>query len=124
MLSLVALKNIHITLALLSITLFVLRYAGKRLEAAFVSWQSVRIFPHIIDTLLLISGISLAWLYRLSPLAASWLLIKLILIVVYIILGILAMRSEQPRVGALYAATSLGTIALVLALAVFKPVFI
>lgn len=123
MLSLVALKHIHITLALLSISFFVIRYLGRRLEAGFISWRSARVLPHIIDTLLLVSGISLAWFYRLSPLMAPWLLIKLMLIVVYIILGIAAMRSTQPRTGDLYALASLGTIALVVLLAVFKPVF-
>ena len=122
MISLLALKHIHITLVVISIGGFVLRYLGKRLGADFVDRRSVKVVPHIVDTLLLASGITLAWLYRLSPLEAPWLLAKLGLIVVYILLGIAAMRAAPSRRGDLLAGAGLATIALVIYLAVYKPI--
>ncbi len=122
MISLLALKHIHITLVVISIGSFVLRYFGKRLGAGFATWRSVKVVPHIVDTLLLASGIALAWLYGLSPLEAPWLLTKLILIVVYILLGIAAMRAAPSPRGDLLAAAGLATIALAIYLAVYKPI--
>lgn len=115
------LKHLHITLALISISGFIVRYLGKRIGAAFISWRLVKILPHLIDTLLLASGIGLAWIYRLSPLAANWFTLKLVLIVVYILLGALAMRAVQRRSGDLYAIAGLLSVVLVVYLAVFKP---
>ena len=122
MISLLALKSIHITLVIISIGSFVLRYLGKRWGAGFASWRSAKIIPHIVDTLLLASGISLAWLYRLSPLDAPWLLSKLLLIVVYILLGVAAMRTTPSARSDLLAGAGLMAIALAIYLAVYKPI--
>lgn len=82
-------KYIHIILVVTSVALFQLRFWRKKLDTKFY-----RVLPHIIDTLLLISGISLAWLVGFSPMNSSWLLFKLVAVVMYILFGAMAMRSD------------------------------
>jgi len=63
----------------------------------------VKIAPHIIDTLLLASAITLAVQMHLSPLEHSWLMAKIIALLAYIGIGTVALkegRSKQVRVSA------------------------
>jgi uncharacterized membrane protein SirB2 len=90
------LKSIHQLLALISLSSFILRWAGRMQQAAWTQARITRTLPHIIDTLFLISGLALAWQLALLNSLPSWLLAKLIGLVIYIILGALAMR-QAPR---------------------------
>lgn len=49
----------------------------------------VRVAPHVIDTVLLLSGVYLATLWDW----ATWILVKLVVVVIYIGLGFVALRS-------------------------------
>jgi len=51
-----------------------------------------RKLPDVIDSLLLISGASLAYMLGFAPWHDSWLLVKLVAILVYIGLGFMALR--------------------------------
>ena len=57
----------------------------------------VRILPHIIDTLLLASAISLTLQIQQYPIIHDWLTVKLIALVVYVLLGIFALRKGKTR---------------------------
>ena len=57
----------------------------------------VRIVPQIIDTLLLLSAITLAFQLRFSPLEQPWLLAKIIALFVYIGVGLIALRFGQNK---------------------------
>jgi len=63
----------------------------KSIQGAF--WRRA---PHLIDTLLLASGLTLAWQAHLLPHLIPWFGIKLILVLLYIALGIAAFRSRRP----------------------------
>jgi uncharacterized membrane protein SirB2 len=52
---------------------------------------------YAIDTLLLGSAVSLAGILHRSPFVSSWLTAKLLLLVVYILLGIFALRRGRTR---------------------------
>lgn len=95
MATLIVIKQLHIALAIASIGFFILRFLGRQLEAGFIQSRPVKVLPHIVDTLLLASGITLASLYRLSPLEAHWLLAKLLLILAYIGAGFGAMKAPR-----------------------------
>jgi uncharacterized membrane protein SirB2 len=56
----------------------------------------VRILPHIIDTLFLITGIYLIYLFGSVPVNNAWLTAKICGLLGYITLGMIAMRSA-PR---------------------------
>jgi len=63
----------------------------------------VKVTPHIVDTLLLASAIVLAVQMHISPFEHSWLMAKIIALLVYIGIGSVALRegrSKQVRVSA------------------------
>lgn len=121
MIDIVLLKNIHITLVVISVSSFLLRFVGKQLGAGFVERRFVKTTPHIVDTLLLASGVTLAVIYRLSPLDAHWLLAKLVLIVGYIGAGTGAMRASTDLKRTGFALLALFLIVSVVLLATLKP---
>lgn len=87
-----ALKHIHMAAAALSIFGFVLRGLWAWRVPGLLRRKSVRIVPHVIDTLLLASAIGLLLAYSWNPFAQQWLVAKLVLLVVYIGLGLLALK--------------------------------
>jgi uncharacterized membrane protein SirB2 len=102
-----ALRNMHIACAILTITLFVLRGG---LMLANSPWQQnmvLRYLPHAVDTVLLTTALMLTSVIHQYPFAAGWLTTKVVLLVVYIVLGSIALkrgRTKQIRVAAFVAA--------------------
>ncbi len=91
------LKTIHQSAALISIAGFVGRGLASLAGSAWVRGRLARTLPHLVDTVLLVSALALAWMLRLSPGAAPWLMAKLVALVVYIVLGAIAIRPGRPR---------------------------
>ena len=83
----------------------------------------VRRVPHVVDSVLLLSGVSLAYLYRLSPVEHPWLATKLVALVLYIALGMVALRLGPSRaVRGLAAVTALAVFAFIVLTALGKRV--
>ena len=82
----------HVTAAVLSISMFVVRGLGMLRNAAWLRLRIVRIVPHVNDTVLLLSAIWLALLTHQYPFQQGWLTAKVIALVLYIGLGMVAMR--------------------------------
>ena len=113
------LKVLHVALALVSGAGFALRGAWMLRDSRLLEARWVRTAPHVVDTLLLASGISLALGFGFSPLSQPWLAAKLIVLVLYIGAGTLALRrgrSRQIRVLALVVALVLYTLIVLSAL--------
>lgn len=89
------LKMIHVSAVALSFSGFAARGIGVLREAAWVRHRVARTLPHVIDTVLLASALAMLWLIRLPPWSAPWLRAKLIGLVVYIALGMLALRPAR-----------------------------
>lgn len=101
------LKTIHQTAVTLSVAGFFARGAASLAGVAWVRSRAAKTVPHIVDTVLLLSALWLAWTLRLTPAAAPWLLAKIIGLVLYIGLGVVALRPGRPprvRVAAWLAA--------------------
>ncbi|HUH39201.1 MAG TPA: SirB2 family protein [Spongiibacteraceae bacterium] len=90
-----AIKYLHMSCAVLSIAGFTVRGALRLADAAILRQRWLRIAPHCVDTLLLISALWLVLQSRQYPFVAPWLTAKLVALVVYIILGIVTMRLAQ-----------------------------
>ena len=91
------LKFAHLSFVAASLLLFGLRggmalLAGRPLVHPL--WRRV---PPVVDSLLLASGISLALMSRLDPLSTPWLGVKLLCVLGYILIGVLAFRLPGPR---------------------------
>jgi uncharacterized membrane protein SirB2 len=87
------LKQAHVALALLSISGFIVRWNWKRTGHRLAAAKAVRILPHLVDTLLLAAGIALALAIGQYPLTHGWLTFKIGGLLLYILLGMVAMRS-------------------------------
>ena len=90
------LKTLHMTLAIVSVIAFIVRWFWMRSESALFEHKLTRSLPHIIDTLFLGSGIWLAFTIQQFPFAHHWLTAKLIGLIFYIILGSLALKRAKP----------------------------
>lgn len=104
-------KLIHQTAVTLSVSGFFVRGAASLLGASWVRGRMARTVPHLVDSLLLLSGLMLAWTLRLTPDRAPWLLAKLAGLVVYVGLGVVALRPGRPR--GIRAAAWIGALAVV-----------
>lgn len=86
------LKLIHYAAALISISGFVVRGGMMIVSPSLMRKRWMRTWPHFIDTLLLGTGIWMAYQLHLNPLHTSWLAAKIIALLAYIGLGFVALR--------------------------------
>ena len=115
------LKLVHQTAVVLSISGFAARGIGALAGANWVRSRLARSLPHVVDTVLLASALGLAWLLRLNPVATPWLLAKIVALLLYIALGMVALRpglSNPLRAAALTGA--LQCFAQIVAMAIAK----
>lgn len=101
------LKHIHLTCVAFSYTLFFLRGLWLINHSPLLQQRWVRIAPHVIDTALLTSAILLAWQLGFSPFNSPWLAAKILALLLYIGLGMVAFRfakTNQQRLVAWLAA--------------------
>lgn len=91
------LKALHITCVLLSYALFLLRGVWMLRTSPMLQARWVKVLPHVVDTLLLGSAIMLAVQLNISPLSAPWLMTKIIAMLCYIGLGMLAIKRGKTR---------------------------
>jgi len=80
-------KNLHITLAILSISLFTYRFILTLIVSKNLDRKWLKISPHVIDTFLLIVGISLAVKLHINPIEQLWLAEKFLALFAYIFTG-------------------------------------
>jgi uncharacterized membrane protein SirB2 len=91
------LKLVHQGAVALSIAGFAARGVAALLEARWVRGRMARTLPHVVDSVLLASAIALAWRLRLNPIDTPWLLAKIVGLLLYIALGMVALRPALPR---------------------------
>ncbi|MEJ2686439.1 MAG: SirB2 family protein [Gammaproteobacteria bacterium] len=90
-------KALHVTTVALSYSLFATRGVWMLRGSALLRRRWVRVVPHINDTVLLASGITLAVIIHQYPGVDPWLTAKLIGLVVYILMGMMAFRFARQR---------------------------
>lgn len=78
--------------AVFSIGGFALRGYWMFSNNALLDRRIAKILPHIIDTLLLGSAIAMLFIWQVSPLALTWVFAKIIALLLYIGLGMVALR--------------------------------
>jgi uncharacterized membrane protein SirB2 len=87
-----SLKVIHVSAVVASFTLFFLRGIWLLRGSPVMRQRWVKVAPHSIDTVLLLSAIALAWQLGVTPFNSPWLTAKIVALLVYIGLGMLAFR--------------------------------
>ena len=90
--NLLLVKNIHITCVASSYVLFFLRGVWLIQGSPRLRQRWVKIVPHVMDTLLLVSAIMLAIGMRQYPGVDAWLTAKVVGLLFYIGFGMMAFR--------------------------------
>lgn len=90
-------KHIHLTSVSISILFFIVRGGAMLVDAAWLQRKLVRILPHIIDTLLLLSAILLMVILQQYPLQQGWLTAKVIGLLCYIGFGTVALKRGKTK---------------------------
>jgi uncharacterized membrane protein SirB2 len=92
-----ALKIIHVTSVIFSYILFTLRGVWMMQDSPILQRRWVKILPHVIDTVLLVSAVTLATMIQQYPGINTWLSAKIGGILLYITLGLIALRFGKTR---------------------------
>ena len=87
-----ALKHSHLLFVAISILLFEYRFILKMMKKT--TGKTLKIVPHVNDTLLLATGISLAYIAQINPIHQIWLGSKIVALLFYIGFGMMALKSK------------------------------
>ena len=91
----------HILAVTLSGSLFALRGLGILMGMRWPQWAAVRYLSYTIDTVLLTAALMLVTILPGAMFDNGWLTLKVLLVVVYVVLGVFALRrGRTPRVRA------------------------
>jgi len=91
-------RQVHITAVFASGSLFALR--GFGLNVLKLNWMMaspLRYSSYLIDTVLLVAAIFLAVITRQYPFVDAWLTTKILLLLLYIVLGSVALKRGRTR---------------------------
>lgn len=116
------LKHIHVTLAVVSVVLYLIR-AALSLSRSRTPSLPFRVITHLVDTLLLGLGVTLAYKLFINPLDTPWLAMKLLAILAYIVCGTVVMKGKKRQVKLLAMVLSLVLIADIFTIALTKDPF-
>ncbi len=109
------LKQIHMTTAYLTVTLFALRLLLDAVGKPDWRQTPLRWIPHANDTILLVAAVSLLFVTPWMPFVHGWLTAKIFLLVGYIVAGVFAMKQTTSLTVRLVASV----LALVQVMAIF-----
>lgn len=111
-------KHVHILLALASGTLFALRGAGVLAGMRWPNALPVRWTSYTVDTALLTAALMLLTILPGAMFANGWLTAKIVLLVIYIVLGVFAIKRGRTRTAkAWFYVGALATFAMVYTIA-------
>lgn len=94
---LLVLKTVHVACVGLSYILFFVRGMWMMRDSPLLEQRWVRVVPHVVDTTLLVSAIAMAVMIRQYPFVGGWLTAKVVALIVYIGLGVVALRGGKTR---------------------------
>lgn len=89
------LKHTHLMFMAISVVFFITRGGSRLLGKTWQTQKWAKISPHVIDTILFVTGILLMFATQQFPIEQSWLTVKLVLLVGYIVFGIKAMKVDS-----------------------------
>jgi uncharacterized membrane protein SirB2 len=90
------LRAVHMSCAALSILGFALRWVWMLRDSPMLQNRAVKVLPHLVDTLLLLSAIALVGVIGFGP-NANWLSVKIAALVLYVVLGTFAIKRGRTK---------------------------
>jgi uncharacterized membrane protein SirB2 len=91
------LYQLHLGTVAVSVALFVWRGLLMLRESPLLQARVLRIAPHVVDTVLLLSALALTTVIHQYPFRDGWLTAKVVGLVVYIVLGTIALKRGRTR---------------------------
>lgn len=95
-------KLVHVTAIIASGLLFALRGGAQLAGARWTMAAPLRFFSYFIDTTLLTAALMLATILHQYPFVHAWLTVKVLLLVVYVVLGSFALKRGNTKGQRLY----------------------
>ncbi|MBS1189379.1 MAG: Invasion expression up-regulator, SirB [Rhodocyclaceae bacterium] len=95
--SYLAIKHLHITCAILSGFGFCLRGFWMLNGSALLQARWVKVVPHVVDSALLGSALSMVYLSSQYPFVQPWLTAKVFGLLTYILLGMVALKRGRTQ---------------------------
>jgi uncharacterized membrane protein SirB2 len=90
-------KLVHVSAVIASGLLFLLRGLAVQLGSRWAMFAPVRYLSYTIDTILLTAALMLSAMLHMYPFVHSWLTVKVVLLVVYIVLGSFALKRGRTQ---------------------------
>jgi len=90
-------KFVHVLCVILSGSLFALRGMLMLARSRFSNHVALRVLSYAIDTVLLTAALMLVTSLHQYPFVQAWLTVKVLLLVVYIVLGVFALKRGRTR---------------------------
>ena len=90
-------KFVHVAAVILSGSLFALRGLLMLARSRWTNHPALRYLSYAIDTTLLTAALMLVTILQQYPFVQSWLTAKVVLLVVYIVLGTFALKRGRTR---------------------------
>ncbi len=100
---------LHVGCVVLSIAGFLLRGAWMLIDSPLRTTRPARVLPHVVDSFLLVGALGLAATLGAWPFAQPWLTAKVLALLSYIGLGMVAFRfgrTKRERASAFFAAVA------------------
>jgi len=115
-----ALKHIHLTFVVLSLLAFFVRGIWLFMNSSMLGKKWVKILPHFINTVLIVSGLVIAVHLGMKPGGHPWLMAKIIGLGFYIALGVAAFKVPNPAASKLLWVSALIVFAYIVSVAISK----
>lgn len=93
-----AFKHLHMTVAILSVLFLILRFAYGMRSAAHLNKAWLRVLPHVVDGLLILSVIGMLATLGITPFSAPWLTEKLVAFILYVTFSVLTLLALRGRI--------------------------
>ncbi len=115
-----AIKHSHMLLVALSLAFLILRFVLSLTGSALLQRKFFKVAPHIIDTFLLLSAVALMVTIGQYPFVNPWLTEKLLAVLAYIALGVMAFKGRTTTLRVFAFIGALGWLVLAVKLAMTK----
>lgn len=120
-----AFKHLHLLMVVLSVALLFIRFGLMLKDSPLLQSKVLKIGPHLVDTLLILSAVALMLSINQYPFVNSWLTEKFIALLAYIALAVMALRGRTMMIRWLCFLGALGWLGLMVRVALSKqPVFL
>ncbi len=90
-------KLLHVLTAVLSISLFTLRFLFLIYNSKWLQMRWLKVLPHVNDSLLLTFAILMCISIQQAPLITPWLTEKVTAVILYILAGMFALNWSKAR---------------------------